>query len=200
MLILASQSPRRREMFDRLGVSYLAESADTDETVTETVTPDEYVKILARRKGEAVLSLHSDDDYVVAADTVVAMGNTVYGKPVDFDDAFSMLKSFSGHTHAVYTGFAIFHGGRCYTEAVATEVVFRPLIDAEIRYYIEVEKPYDKAGAYGIQEMAGIFVREIRGSFDNVVGLPLTAVEEAFQREFGISLFDFAKNQTVTEA
>ncbi|MBQ7365466.1 MAG: septum formation protein Maf [Clostridia bacterium] len=198
MLILASQSPRRRDMFDRLRIDYLAESADTDESIAESVTPDDYVKILAHRKGQAVLDSHTEDDYIISADTVVALGNTVYGKPRDFDDAYAMLKSFSGNTHKVYTGFAVFHGGKCYTEAVATEVVFRPLTDREICYYIEAEQPYDKAGAYGIQEMAGIFVKEIRGSFDNVVGLPLTAVEEALQREFGISLFDFAKSATVS--
>lgn len=180
-------------MFDRLAVQYLATSADTDETVLDTVTPDEYVRILSRRKGEAVLTSYTDDDYIVSADTVVALGGTVFGKPADYWEAFSMLKAFSGRTHTVYTAFSIFHGGRCYTEAVATEVVFRPLSDYEIDYYIQKEQPYDKAGAYGIQELAGIFVKEIHGSFDNVVGLPLTAVEEAFQREFHASLFDFAQ-------
>ena len=193
MLILASQSPRRREMLERLDIDYLATSTDTDETVIERVSPDEYVRILARRKGEALLSDYSQDDFILSADTVVALGDEIFGKPTDYADAFRMLKAFSGRAHKVYTAFAICHGGVCYTEAVATDVVFRPLSDAEIRYYIEREQPYDKAGAYGIQEMAGIFVKEIRGSFDNVVGLPLTAVEEAFRREFSTSLFDFVK-------
>ena len=191
MLILASQSPRRREMLDRLGLDYLATSAYTDETVTEQVSPDEYVRILAKRKGEAVLAFYTDKDFVLSADTVVALDGEIFGKPTDYDDAYRMLKTFSGNTHTVYTAFAICHNGVCYTEALGTEVVFRPLTEREIAYYIEREKPYDKAGAYGIQEMAGVFVKEIHGSFDNVVGLPLTAVEEAMQREFGASLFDF---------
>lgn len=193
MLILASQSPRRREMLGRLDIDYLATSADTDETVTERLTPAEYVKILAKRKGKALLSRYSKEDFILSADTVVALGDEIFGKPTDYADAFRMLKTFSGRTHEVYTAFAICHGGVCYTEAVSTEVVFRALSDAEIDYYIRHEAPYDKAGAYGIQEMAGIFVKEIRGSFDNVVGLPLTAVEEAFRREFSTSLFYFAK-------
>lgn len=181
-------------MLDRLGLDYLATSADTDETVSERVTPAEYVKILAKRKSESILASFSQKDFIIAADTVVALNHEIFGKPADYDDAFRMLKAFSGKTHQVYTAFAICHNGVCYTEAVATEVVFRVLDNNEISYYIEREKPYDKAGAYGIQEMAGIFVKEIHGSFDNVVGLPLTAVEEAMQREFSVSLFDFAKN------
>lgn len=178
-------------MLDRLGLTYARASADTDESVQGDVSPAEYVTILAKRKGEAILSLYNNEDFIISADTVVALDNEIFGKPVDYADAFRMLKAFSGNTHKVYTAFAICHNGVCYTEAVATEVVFRPLSDEEIAYYIEREKPYDKAGAYGIQEMAGIFVKEIHGSFDNVVGLPLTAVEEAMQRKFGASLFDF---------
>ena len=195
MLILASQSPRRREMFDRLAIDYIATSADTDETVLDQVSPAEYVKILDKRKGEAVISAYTAKDFLISADTVVALGEEIFGKPTDANDAFRMLKAFSGNVHKVYTAFSICHGGRCYVEAVATEVHFRTLTDREITYYIEKEKPFDKAGAYGIQEMAGIFVEKINGSFDNVVGLPLTAVELALQREFSTSLFDFAKDK-----
>ena len=180
-------------MLDRLCLDYLATSADTDETVLDYESPAEYVKILAKRKGEAVLASFDASDFIISADTVVALGNEIFGKPTDYEDALRMLKAFSGRAHKVYTAFAICHGGICYTEAVATDVVFRALSDREIAYYIEREKPYDKAGAYGIQEMAGIFVTEIHGSFDNVVGLPLTAVEEALRREFSVSLFDFAQ-------
>lgn len=180
-------------MLARLQIDFLATSADTDETVTEALSPADYVSLLAKRKGEAVAALYREEDYILSADTVVALDGEIFGKPRDFEEAFSMLARFSGNTHEVYTAFSIIHGGKCYTEAVATEVVFRPLSDQEITYYINAEKPYDKAGAYGIQEMAGIFVTAIHGSFDNVVGLPLTAVEEALRREFSASLFDFAK-------
>ncbi len=194
MLILASQSPRRREMFDRLKIHYLALSADADETITEDLAPDDYVKTLAIRKGRAVLADRSEYDLIISADTVVALGREIFGKPRDYQDAVRMLKAFSGKSHKVYTAFAIHKDGKCHAEAIATEVVFRTLSDKEITYYIDTEQPFDKAGAYGIQEMAGIFVKEIHGSFDNVVGLPLTALEEALRREFSLSLFDFATN------
>ena len=193
MLILASQSPRRREMFDRLAITYVAVSTDADETITEPLTPDEYVKTLAVRKAEAAAFGYTDEDYIIAADTVVALDGEIYGKPADYADAFRMIASFSGKTHAVYTAFAIKKGKKIYAEAVATAVSFRPLTEQEIDYYITHEKPYDKAGAYGIQEMAGIFVEKVEGNFDNVVGLPLCQLEVAFKREFSASLFDFAK-------
>ena len=127
------------------------------------------------------------------ADTVVALDGEIYGKPVDYADAFRMISAFSGKTHEVYTAFAIVKGEKNYAEAVATAVTFRALSDQEIDYYIKKEAPYDKAGAYGIQELAGIFVEKIEGNFDNVVGLPLCQLETAMKREFGISLFSFAK-------
>lgn len=191
MLILASQSPRRREMFDRLGLDYRALTSDADETITESLAPAEYVKTLALRKAKALSS--SADDVIVAADTVVALDHEIYGKPADYADAFRMISAFSGRTHEVYTAFAIVKGEKSYVEAVATAVTFRALTDQEIDYYIKKEAPYDKAGAYGIQELAGIFVEKINGNFDNVVGLPLCQLETALKREFGISLFSFAK-------
>lgn len=193
MLILASGSPRRREMFDRLGLTYQILSTDVDERVTEALSPAAYVECLAARKAEAARSLSSESDVILAADTVVAMAGRIFGKPADFAEAKAMLTAFSGKTHQVYTGFALCHNRRCYRESVATEVTFRSLSEREIDSYIEKEKPYDKAGAYGIQERAGIFVLSISGSFDNVVGLPLTQVELALQREFSLSLFDFEK-------
>lgn len=193
MLILASQSPRRREMFDRLGLDYRALTSDADEHIEEALAPADYVKTLALRKAKALSSAVSEDDYVIAADTVVALDGEIYGKPVDYADAFRMISAFSGKTHEVYTAFAIVKGEKNYAEAVATAVTFRALSDQEIDYYIKKEAPYDKAGAYGIQELAGIFVEKIEGNFDNVVGLPLCQLETAMKREFGISLFSFAK-------
>ncbi|MBQ4120930.1 MAG: septum formation inhibitor Maf [Clostridia bacterium] len=192
-MILASQSPRRREMFDRLGLDYRALTSDADEHIEEALAPADYVKTLALRKAKALSSAVSEDDYVIAADTVVALDGEIYGKPVDYADAFRMISAFSGKTHEVYTAFAIVKGEKNYAEAVATAVTFRALSDQEIDYYIKKEAPYDKAGAYGIQELAGIFVEKIEGNFDNVVGLPLCQLETAMKREFGISLFSFAK-------
>lgn len=209
MLILASGSARRREMLDRLGVKYALMPTDADETVTEALAPPQYVSLLACRKAEAAClalqrkketegkqgtgSIKSGEgaDVILTADTVVALDGVIYGKPAGYEEAVKMLESFSGRTHQVYTAFALYQGDRRYVEAVGTEVTFRPLSRREIDHYIQKEPPYDKAGAYGIQEMAGIFVTGIRGSFDNVVGLPLTQVELALQREFSLSLFDF---------
>lgn len=178
-------------MFDRLGLDYRALTSDADETITESLAPAEYVKTLALRKAKALSS--SADDVIVAADTVVALDHEIYGKPIDYADAFRMISAFSGRTHEVYTAFAIVKGEKSYVEAVATAVTFRALTDQEIDYYIKKEAPYDKAGAYGIQELAGIFVEKINGNFDNVVGLPLCQLETALKREFGITLFSFAK-------
>ena len=191
MLILASQSPRRREMFDRLGLDYTALTSDADETITESLTPADYVKTLALRKAKALSS--SAEDMIIAADTVVALDGEIFGKPTDYADAFRMISAFSGKTHEVYTAFAIVKGEKASAEAVATAVTFRALSEHEIDYYIKKEAPYDKAGAYGIQELAGIFVEKIEGNFDNVVGLPLCQLEMAMKREFGVSLFAFAK-------
>ena len=185
-VILASQSPRRREMFDRLAIDYIATSADTDETVLDQVSPAEYVKILAKRKGEAVISAYTAKDFVISADTVVALGEEIFGKPTDANDAFRMLKAFSGNVHKVYTAFSICHGGRCYVEAVATEVHFRTLTDREITYYIEKEKPFDKAGAYGIQGIGAKFIEEIEGDYFNVVGLPLSKLYQVLKKDFGV--------------
>ncbi len=191
MLILASGSPRRKEMFDRLRLSYRVVTSGADETVEEPLAPAELVKTLAARKAGAAAPFSREEDVIVAADTVVAMKNKIYGKPRDAAEAHAMLAAFSGRTHQVYTGFAIRRAMKCHTESVVTQVTFRPLTDREIDRYIEEEKPFDKAGAYGIQEGAGIFVLSIEGSFDNVVGLPLTQLELALKREFSLSLFDF---------
>ena len=171
MLILASQSPRRREMFDRLGLDYKALTSDADETITESLTPADYVKTLALRKAKALSSLA--DDVIVAADTVVALDGEIYGKPIDYADAFRMISAFSGRTHEVYIAFAIVKGGKAYAEAVATAVTFRALTDREIDYYIQKEAPYDKAGAYGIQGKGAVLIEGIEGDYFNVVGLPV---------------------------
>lgn len=195
MLILASRSPRRREMLSRLGLVYTAMDAGVDETTPESMSPENTVLTLAQRKALAVVNKVSPGDFVIAADTVVSYAGKIYGKPKDAADAYRMLMTFSGHTHEVLTGFAIAHNGGLYAEAVKTRVQFRHLSGFEVNHYIEKEKPFDKAGAYGIQEMASIFITGIEGSFDNVVGLPLTQIEQALWNRFQASLFDFAEDR-----
>lgn len=194
MLILASGSPRRKELLGGLSLNFRAVVSDIDESMTEPLAPEEYVRALAEKKARACTGSCSVDDYIISADTIVCKRGVIYGKPAGREEAYEMLREFSGGIHQVYTGFAVTHMEKVYSESVCTDVVFRELTDNEIYDYIDREKPYDKAGAYGIQEGAGIFVQRINGSYDNVVGLPVCALEEAFLREFGISLSSFRKS------
>ena len=193
MLILASTSARRREMFARLGLDFQALDAGVDEHVDTFASPADYVLTLAKRKAAAVIGRFSPADLVVAADTVVSCDGVIFGKPRDAADAHAMLAKLSGRGHEVLTAFAIGHGGALFAEAVTTEVFFRPLSAEEIDGYIRREAPFDKAGGYGIQESAGFFVSRMSGSFDNVVGLPLAQLELALRRVFGLSLLDYQK-------
>lgn len=193
MLILASGSPRRRELLEGLSLELKILPSDIDERIDEGLSPDDYVKTLSFKKAKSCPG--SPEDYVIAADTVVYKDGRIYGKPKDRSDAFSMLKAFSDSVHQVYTGFTIAHMSRVYSESIRTDVYFRALSNSEIYDYIDREAPYDKAGAYGIQEGAGLFVQKIDGSYDNVVGLPLCALEEALLKNFGLSLSSFRKKE-----
>lgn len=194
-LILASASIRRRSMFSMLGLSYEVLSPDVDESVKDGTLPEDAVKIISRRK---VASLNADpDDFAISADTVVALDGEIFGKPKDKDDALRMLRALSGRDHSVYTGFSIRHGNKIYTESVLTKVTFRALSEREINIYIDLCNPFDKAGAYGIQEFAGVFSEKIEGDINNVIGLPLCALETAMRREFSSSLFDFISSDKV---
>lgn len=173
-IILASQSPRRRELLESFGFSFTAVSSGADESGTEGMTPDEAVKTLALRKAKWVKERREEDGSVIlAADTLVALSGELLGKPKDEEDAFRMLKRLSGTAHEVYTGVAILYKDKEITHAECTKVFFRPLSDEEIRAYVATGEPMDKAGAYGIQEKGGIFVRRIEGDYLNVLGLPM---------------------------
>ena len=125
---------------------------------------------------------------IIASDTVVSLDNEIFGKPKDREDAFRMLSLLSGRAHEVYSGIAILSGDKLYSESVCTKVYFRALTKDEIYSYIDKCAPFDKAGAYGIQEFAGIFAEKIEGDINNVIGLPLCALEMALRREFSLSL------------
>lgn len=184
-LVLASGSPRRHEILDTAGLPHVVRVSHVDEsTVSYCVgKPEEYVMALAERKGSVVPPM--DGEVVLSADTVVYVPETkeVLGKPKDHDDALRMFHLMSGKTHKVITGVCLQDWtGQKITFAATTEVTFRPLDEDEIEHYIRTANPYDKAGAYGIQEQACVFVREIRGEYTNVVGLPITAVYEALRK------------------
>ena len=185
MLILASSSPRRKELTARLGLPFEVCVSDVDERVCGLTAPDELVRELSLRKARAAAETHPFD-IVLGADTVVAIDGRILGKPANEKDAAAMLRLLSGRSHDVYSGFTLIGNGRTYTESVCTTVRFKELTDGEIEAYIATGEPTDKAGAYGIQGRGGLFVTGISGDYYNVVGLPLNGVYTALKDIFGV--------------
>lgn len=170
-LILASQSPRRREILGLTGLDFVVQVADIDETMDSGKRPFDEVARVSREKA---LAVHREpEDVVVAADTIVVCGSTVLGKPKDARDAFRMLSMLSGRDHQVMTGMTVLRGDEIITTTEVTDIHFRELTDSEIRAYIATKDPMDKAGAYGIQSGAALFVTGIEGDYYNVMGLPV---------------------------
>lgn len=179
-VILASGSPRRRELLTQAGIEFAVKPADIEEVITST-DPEEVVKELSLQKAKAVAA-DCAGQTVVAADTVVACDGVILGKPADKDEAFKMLKALSGKKHQVYTGVTIvFADGRVETFAECTEVEMYDNSDEEIMKYVETGDGLDKAGAYGIQTGGVVLVKGIVGDYNNVVGLPLARVYRALQ-------------------
>ena len=172
-IILASQSPRRRELLKRIGIeNFKVIPAQGEELATRTLTPDQLVEELSQRKCAEVAAAHPKD-LVIAADTVVSIHNRVLGKPRSEEDAARMLAALSGKLHLVYTGVTVAKEGRTLTQHEVTSVRFRTLTQADIIRYIATGEPMDKAGAYGIQGLGALLVSGIRGDYHNVVGLPV---------------------------
>jgi len=176
-LILASGSPRRRELLAGMGYAFEILVPDVDENVTGHAR--DIVGILSRRKAEAAAQ-QLEDGIVIASDTLVSLNGEALGKPADEADAFRMLRTLSGNTHEVFTGVTIINAesGRHETRVVRTGVRFRNLSDEEIHAYIRTGEPMDKAGSYGIQGGAGIFVEGLEGSYENVVGFPVDDIQD----------------------
>jgi len=173
-LILASRSPRRRELLARLGLTFAVRAADVDETMDPAAPPAEEVARLSARKAAAVAA--GPEDVVIAADTVVVLDRRVLGKPRDEEEARAMLTALSGRSHQVMTGLTVRRGEDIRTETAVTQVRFRPLSPREIDAYIATGEPMDKAGAYGIQGLAAVFADRLDGDYYNVMGLPLCAL------------------------
>lgn len=171
MIILASQSPRRRELFRYITENFKAVSSDVDESLPQGISPSDAVLHLSKIKAEP---FRNDDDIVIGADTVVALDGTILGKPQDDDDAVKMLKSLSGREHSVFTGVTILSKDKEKSFFVETRVKFFPLRDEDISAYIETREHVDKAGAYGIQGFGSLFAEKIDGDYFNVVGLPVS--------------------------
>ena len=183
MIILASQSPRRREILEKLIPDFIVCPSDADEQIDEA-DPRAYAMELAVRKAQDVAAGHAGDT-VIAADTIVCLGDRILGKPGNAQEARDYLRALSGEVHEVYTGVAVVHNGQLHRFCECTEVHFRHLTDGLIEGYIASGEPMDKAGAYGIQGIGGRFVEGIHGDFFNVMGLPLCALS-CLREELGI--------------
>ena len=175
-LILASQSPRRRELLGLFRLPFVIRVADIDETMDETASAYEEVARVSREKALAVS--RGQDDVVIAADTIVVCQGKVLGKPHSPEEAVQMLSLLSGRDHQVMTGMTVLRGERVISCTEVTDIHFRELSEKEISAYVATGEPMDKAGAYGIQGGAGKFVTGLDGTFENVMGFPVDVVED----------------------
>ena len=176
-VVLASQSPRRRELLKFLFDEFTVHVSEADESLPEGVAPGAAVEELARRKALAVAALEPGA-LVVGADTVVAIDGLILGKPRDPGEAAAMLRRLSGREHTVYTGVCLVRGAQRQVFHCRTQVLFKPLSEEEIAWYLSTGEPYDKAGAYGIQGYGARFVRGVVGDYFNVMGLPVNLIYE----------------------
>lgn len=183
-IILASTSPRRRELLAKMGYEFICDAPEVDENVDGRA--DSIVALLSERKARAAAAKYKEG-VVIASDTLVSLDGKGLGKPADEADAFRMLRQLSGRTHEVFSGVCMIdaHSGRCETRVARTGVIFRELTDDEINEYISTGEPMDKAGAYGIQGGAGKFVTGLDGTFENVMGFPVDIVDEMLKSFLG---------------
>lgn len=187
-IILASGSPRRKELLEMLGVKDLIIiPARGEEKVSPGMAPADIVSSLSRAKAAEVAAARSEEDVVIAADTIVWFDGRLFGKPADEEQAAAMLKELSGEKHQVFTGVTVMKGDCVITEVETTDVYFRRLSDREIHAYVATGEPMDKAGAYGAQGKASLFVRGIDGDFFNVMGLPVCRLGKML-KEQGVEL------------
>ena len=179
-LILASGSPRRKELLSLFGVPFTVRAADIDETMDPNKAPFNEVARVSRLKALAVP--REKDDVVVAADTIVVCGSAVLGKPHSREEAIRMLTALSGRDHQVMTGCTVVRGEKAETFTEVTDLHFRPLGEAEIARYVDSGEPMDKAGAYGIQGGAALFCEKIVGDYYNVMGLPVFSLGQVLRK------------------
>lgn len=192
-IILASASPRRRELMANMGLDFRVVVSDADEeSVDSSVPPGIYVQELALLKAAAVAKtvIDNKDAVIISADTIVVKDGKILGKPQDKEDAKRMLRLLSGSSHNVYTGFCVMRLSDAFTvcKDVSTEVVFRELDDEKIDRYIRTDECMDKAGSYGIQGLGAMLVSHIVGDYFNVVGLPVSELADVLEKEFDFKL------------
>lgn len=191
--VLASASPRRKELLEKMGLQFSVVVSEADEsTVSRDIPVNLYVQELALLKASATakMLLRNKKALIIAADTIVTLDGEILGKPDGEDGAKKMLSSLSGRTHEVYTGYCIMRisDGKTVCNSVKTEVKFKTLTEQKIRSYIESGEPMDKAGAYGIQGLGSMLIEKINGDYFNVVGLPVSALADTLEKEFDIEI------------
>ncbi len=195
--ILASNSPRRRELLSMLGMDFQVMVSDCDESIEGVCEPDAIVRELALRKAMAVRKKldNTRSFIVIGADTVVYSGNEIFGKPKDADEARKMILSLSDREHSVFTGIALIGWidgkEKIISDAVETKVIFSHVSKSEAEYYAAHNEGADKAGAYAVQGVAGIYVKELHGDYFNVVGLPIARIRTILEEQFGLSSCDY---------
>ena len=183
-IILASNSPRRKELLAGLGVKFdVRLIADIDETYPDNIKSHDVAEYIAKKKADAYKQSIASNELIITADTVVILDGEIFGKPSNADDAYNMLQKLSGRTHQVITGVCLLTKTEQRVFKVTTDVTFKELESEEIKYYIDNYKPFDKAGAYGIQEWIGyIGVTSLSGSYFNVVGFPVQRIYTELQK------------------
>lgn len=187
-IILASSSPRRKELLELIGIPFIVDPSQAEEIIDELLTPKEVVESLALLKAKDVAKRYPEG-IIIGADTIVVLDNEILGKPVSHADAFNSLQKLQGKAHQVYSGVAIINAKTnqsCVCHQ-ATKVFMSPLNEAEIHHYIATGEPMDKAGSYGIQGIGAVFIEKIEGDYFNVVGLPLSLLRKQL-KDFQINL------------
>jgi septum formation protein len=181
-IILASKSPRRKELLEGLGIEFELRPKDTDESFSDSLDPGEVAGFLSEKKAKAFSSELKSGELIIASDTIVVLDREILGKPMDQSEAIQMLQKLSGKMHQVYTAFTLMDENKMQTFTDMTKVFFKDLSNEEIEYYVRLYQPFDKAGAYGIQEWIGfIAVEKIEGSYFTVMGLPVHLVYDSLK-------------------
>ncbi|MBK8848448.1 MAG: septum formation protein Maf [Bacteroidetes bacterium] len=182
-IILGSQSPRRKEILASMHIPFSVLVREIDETIDDNIPANEAAEVIARKKMAAFTDLFLPDHVIITADTVVCLNNTLIGKPNGKPHALEILKSLSGNMHLVYTGVCIRCGNHEISFTDISSVYFKPLTESEINFYIDTCKPFDKAGAYGVQDWIGsVAIEKIIGSYHNIMGLPSCRVYDALKQ------------------
>lgn len=190
-IVLASASPRRKDLLENLGIKFKIVVASCDETIDDGIGPQEAVMLLSLKKAAAAAeAIKGENALVIGADTVVVFEDEILTKPKDEEDAFNMLKKLSGKVHSVMTGITVLRtsDAKCETVYEETKVSFKEITDEEIKSYIKTREPIDKAGSYGIQGIGSMFIEKIEGDYFNVVGLPVCRLCDLLKNEFNLNI------------